>query len=99
MKNEILDNIPKVSRILKLLGNESRLKVLCFLSDHELNVSELEKETGLSQSQISQILKQLELNQIVKGTRDGKYVNYEISSAEIKELFKSLHRIFCQKDY
>ena len=95
MKEDVLKNAPRVANIMKLLGSESRLKVLCFLSDSDLNVTQIEKLTGASQSQISQILKLLELNGIVESKRDGKYVIYRISSLEIKELFKSLYKIFC----
>ena len=98
MKERVLEKAPHVAKILKLLGNESRLKVLCFLSGEEMSVSKIEELTELSQSQVSQILKLLELNGIVSSVKKGKWVYYKISSEEIKQLFVSLYKVFCEEE-
>ncbi len=95
-KDNVLVNVPRVAKILKTLGNENILKILCFLSEGAMVVKELEQATGLSQSLISQNLKKCELMDIVSSKREGKWVSYEISSKEILKLFRSLHNIFCK---
>ncbi len=98
MKDNVLKHAPRVAGIMKLLGNENRLKILCFLSDEELSVSEIESLTGIAQSLISQNLKTLELNNIVSARREGKWIFYKIASHEIQELFKALYEIFCKEE-
>ena len=98
MIDNVLKNAPRVAGIMKLLGNENRLKILCFLSDEELSVSEIESLTGIAQSLISQNLKTLELNNIVSARREGKWIFYKIASLEIQELFKALYEIFCKEE-
>ena len=42
------------ARLLKALGNEKRLEVLFHLRNKEMNVGEMEKIVGISQSALSQ---------------------------------------------
>lgn len=94
--NKILKKAPQVAEILKLMAHEGRLKILCFLSEKELTVSDLEELTDLSQSQISQYLKKFEALKIVTARKEGKWSYYQISSPEIHKLLKSMYEIFCR---
>lgn len=91
----MLEKAPEVAEKLKLLSHEGRLKILCFLSEGELNVSQLQELTELSQSQISQYLKQFELAGVVEHRKEGKWVWYQIVSTEFLKLIQSLQNIFC----
>ncbi len=95
-KSDVLKNAPYVAKLLKTLGNESTLKVLCFLSESSLSVSAICEYSGISQSHVSQILKKLELNSLVTSEREGKWVNYSIASHELLELMKCLHQLYCK---
>ena len=44
------------SKLLKAMGNARRLEILYYLMQNEMNVTELEKAVGLSQSALSQHL-------------------------------------------
>ena len=47
------------SKLLKAMGNARRLEILYYLMQNEMNVTELEKAVGLSQSALSQLLERL----------------------------------------
>lgn len=95
-KVDMLKSAGEAAQFLKLFAHEGRLKILCFLSDQEMNVSELQEVTELSQSQLSQFLKQFELSGIVTSRKEGKWVWYRLASGQTKELIESLQRIFCK---
>ncbi|MCC2111704.1 MAG: winged helix-turn-helix transcriptional regulator, partial [Hyphomicrobiales bacterium] len=52
----IIDNAKEASRFLKALAHESRLVILCVLSDGEKSVTELEELLDLRQPTVSQQL-------------------------------------------
>lgn len=92
---EIKVRSEEVAGILKTIGHPKRLLILCMLADSKHTVQELEEACEVGQSQLSQFLKRMELEGLLKSTRDGRYVYYEISKDEIKELINSLQEIFC----
>ena len=95
MYSNFEQNAHEVSTYLKLLSHEGRLKLICLLLDGEKNVSELIRLSSMSQSQISQYLKQFEISGIVESQKDGKWTNYKIKSKTTIKLLKSLNNIFC----
>lgn len=94
-KELMLEKSAEAAQFLKLFAHEGRLRILCFLSEEEMNVSQLQEATELSQSQISQFLKQFEMAGVVTSRREGKWVWYGLSPGEPSELIKSLQTIFC----
>jgi ArsR family transcriptional regulator, arsenate/arsenite/antimonite-responsive transcriptional repressor len=64
------------SSFLKLIGDESRLRLLSILNNKSHCVSDLIVETGFSQSLISHHLRDLKDGGLVRGRRDGKWINY-----------------------
>jgi DNA-binding transcriptional ArsR family regulator len=68
------------SPLLKLIGEESRLRLLSILSKNSYCVSDLITETGLSQSLISHHLRDLRDGGLVKSERDGKWMNYSLTA-------------------
>jgi ArsR family transcriptional regulator len=65
--------------LLKLVGEERRLKLLCILSRGEHCVCELMQHIKLSQSLISHHLKNLKDEDIVKDEKKGKKVFYSLT--------------------
>lgn len=57
------------SKLLKAMGNARRLEILYYLMQNEMNVTELEKAVGLSQSALSQHLAILRAENVVKTRR------------------------------
>ncbi len=82
------------SKLFKTLSNPLRLAILCILFDGEKTVTEIEKESDGSQSQISQFLKRMEYENLVKCRRSGKFMYYSIADKKLLILFKTLNKIF-----
>ena len=82
------------SNLFKTLSNPLRLQIFCILFEGEKTVSELESLTSGSQSHISQFLKRMEYENLVKSRRDGKYKYYSLAEQKIKDLMEALNRIF-----
>ena len=82
------------AKLLKAMGNEKRLEILYNLSKGELNVGELEKIVGLSQSALSQHLAVLRAENIVKTRRVAQTIFYSIQSEKVLKVLNLLDEIF-----
>ena len=80
------------TKLLKAMGNEHRLLVLCHLLDGEKRVAELEKLTGLSQSALSQHLAKLRSQRLVATRRQSQTIHYSLASFEVDQVIHLLHR-------
>lgn len=83
------------STLLKALGNEHRLMILCRLVDQERSVGELVKAVGLSQSALSQHLARLRRDGIVRTRREAQTIWYTIASPEAREVLATLYELYC----
>ena len=87
----------EVAGVLRALGNERRLMIVCKLAEWgEANVTALAEAVGLSQSALSQHLSKLRARKIVDYRRDSQTLWYRISDARIEKLFVTLHGLFCR---
>jgi DNA-binding transcriptional ArsR family regulator len=84
------------SNLFKTLSNPLRLQIFCILFEGEKTVSQLEELSSGSQSHISQFLKRMEYEKLVKSRREGKYKYYSLADQKVKDLMESLMRIFSQ---
>ncbi len=84
----------RASRLLKAMGNERRLLILCHLSEGEHSVSELCRLVGLSQSALSQHLAKLRHDNLVKTRRSAQTVYYSLASPEVRPILQSLSDLF-----
>ena len=92
MGNKCVD----VSRILKALAHPHRLMILCYLSDGEKTVGEIEQACDASQSAVSQFLNRMRLEGLVHFEKRAQFVYYQIKDPQVKLLIKSLYNIFCK---
>ena len=81
--------------MLKLLGNEDRLLLLCQLSMQERTVGELEQLTGISQPTLSQQLGVLRREGLVSTRREGTVIWYQLADARALRLMQAVHQLFC----
>lgn len=81
--------------MLKCLGNEHRLIILCVLSEGELSVGELNQRIGLSQSSLSQHLGVLRTRGMVRTRREGQAIYYSVADTPALELIELLHDRYC----
>jgi ArsR family transcriptional regulator len=85
----------QAAKLLRALGNERRLMILCQLTECERSVGELLPIVGLSQSALSQHLAVLRDEGIVASRRDGLSIWYRISDPAAMKVVATLAEIFC----
>ena len=85
----------EAAKLLRALGNERRLMILCQLTDGERSVGELLPLVGLSQSALSQHLAVLREEAVVATRREGKYIFYGLASHEVIQVMKTLSGLYC----
>ena len=71
------------AKLFRGLGDTSRLRTLAALRDGPLSVGDVVARTGLSQPNASMHLKCLGECGLVRWTRDGRFVHYEIADKRV----------------
>ena len=88
----------EASGLLKAMGNEQRLLVLCQLVTGEASVGQLQSGSQLSQSALSQHLAVLREAGLVQTRRDGASVLYSLPAGPVHRVMQALHSIYCAND-
>jgi len=94
---EVSRHAEAAAALLRALGHEGRLKVLCDLVGGERSVGELVKTSGLSQSALSQHLARLREESIVETRRDGQTIYYRLGDPHVARVLDTLHELYCRK--
>lgn len=94
---EMRPHAAKAAALLKALGNEQRLMILCNLVGGPLSVGELNERVPLSQSALSQHLGILREAGIVATTREAQSVIYSLPSGVATRIIELLHAEFCPR--
>lgn len=100
-KNSALDmaamrkNSSAAAKLLKLLANAERLRVLCLLVEGELSVGQINERIDLSASALSQHLAKLRDAGLVATRRDAQTIFYRLDSGPVMQLLAALHDIYC----
>ena len=81
--------------LMKALGNESRLMVLCALAEGERSVSQLNEGIPLSQSALSQQLARLRREDLVRTRRESQTIYYSLVPGPVDKVIRLLHDIYC----
>ena len=84
------ETLDKTVEFFKLLGNQSRIKILLILLDDELCVCDIAESIELSIPATSQQLKSLRLARILKQRNEGKTVYYTFEDDNSRKLIKKL---------
>ena len=85
----------KAARLMKAMGNESRLLILCALVEGERSVGDLNEVVALSQSALSQQLARLRAQGIVRTRRESQTIYYSLSPGPVHQVINLLHDIYC----
>lgn len=88
-------SVGEAAKLLRALGNERRLMILCQLSDGERSVGGLLPYVGLSQSALSQHLAVLRADGIVATRRESQTIWYRIADPAALKVVATLAEIFC----
>jgi len=77
------DIVRKLAEIFQMLSDETRLRILRTLEKKELCVSDIARETGVSQSAVSHQLRVLRQTDLVRSQRKGKRIYYRIADGHV----------------
>jgi DNA-binding transcriptional ArsR family regulator len=84
------------AQLLKMLANEKRLLILCFLAARgEMTVGELVGVVKLSQSALSQHLAKLRADGLVDFRRTSQTLHYRVADVRAVHLLQVLKQIYC----
>lgn len=82
--------------LLKGLANESRLMIMCVLSEGEVSVGQLNQRIKLSQSALSQHLAVLREQGLVKTRRESQTIYYRLEESAAMNIIELLHDVYCE---
>lgn len=86
----------EAAQLLKLLGNEKRLLILCFLAARgEMTVGELISVVKLSASALSQHLAKLRADGLVGFRRTSQTLHYKVTDKRALQVLQVLKQIYC----
>lgn len=83
------------ARLMKALGNESRLMILCMLAEGEQSVGALNEAVSLSQSALSQQLARLRTQGLVETRRESQTIFYSLGKGPAEKVIQLLHDLYC----
>jgi DNA-binding transcriptional ArsR family regulator len=86
----------EAAQLLKLLGNEKRLLILCFLAVRgEMTVGEMLEVVKLSPSALSQHLARLRADGLVVFRRTSQTLHYRVADPRALRVLQVLKDIYC----
>lgn len=92
-----MDNAKYIAELLKVLSNENRLMIVCYLLEAPMTVSELhQKINNLTQSALSQHLALLKAHRILDSNKNGLSITYSIQDERIRSVIKVLKENYCE---
>lgn len=81
--------------LLKAMSNQHRLMVLCRLGVSEASAGELQADSGLSQSALSQHLAVLRARGLVDTRRESQTIYYRLADPAVRQVIETLMKIYC----
>lgn len=82
------DTIERMSNFFSVFGDGTRLKILYYLSCHELCVADLASLVKMGQSAVSHQLRNLRLNRLVKVRKEGTTSYYSLDDEHVQSIFE-----------
>lgn len=86
MPKPLEDMFEAVADLFRVLNHPARIRILSMLNQHESDVSTIHEQLHISQSSVSQHLKQLKQHGLVLERREGKHIFYRLKSKKTKAL-------------
>lgn len=88
------DALYDLADFFKVLGDSTRVRIMCALEAHEMCVCDLAVLLKMTKSAISHQLKSLKQADLVRFRREGKVVYYALSDDHVRDIFdKGLEHI------
>jgi len=86
----------QAAALLKVIGNEKRLLVLCLLIQvGEMSVGGMLEHIPLSQSALSQHLSRMREEGLVSFRRESQTLYYRIANPDVEKIVATLKSIYC----
>lgn len=86
MPNETLTL--RLSNFYKIMGDQTRVRILWALDQHEMCVCDLAVLLNMTKSAVSHQLKLLFDTKLVRKRKEGKHVFYALDDEHVKEIFE-----------
>ena len=96
--NQMQAHLAEAAQLLKALGNEQRLHILCNLLEGPLSVGELNQRLELSQSALSQHLALLRESGLVDTRREAQTIYYSLPDGPVIRVMALLQDVYCAAD-
>lgn len=90
----LIDQAESASSLLKALGHEGRLTILCHLLSGPKSVTELEKLLSARQAIVSQQLARLRHESLVATRREGQAIFYSLQDDKVAKLIELLAALY-----
>ena len=87
---------PRAVKLLKIMGNENRLFILCNLLEGELSVNDLVDRIKLSQSALSQHLALLRKEGFVNTRKQAQTVYYSLKGDDTRQVLELLYKMYAK---
>ena len=78
----------ELADLFKVFGDSTRIRIMNLIADNELAVSQIASSLSMEQSTISQQLRVLRQNKLVRIRRDGKQIFYALNDDHVKKIIQ-----------
>ena len=78
--------IPRAASFFKVVGDETRMKILCTIAEKELCVNDIADAVVMTKSAVSHQLRLLKEEGLVKARRDGKNIFYSLDDQHVVDI-------------
>lgn len=82
------NQLQELSEFFKMLGDSTRIKIICVLFHGEMCVGSIVELLDMTQSAVSHQLRLLKSARIVKGKKVGKHVYYSLDDHHVKLIYE-----------
>ena len=79
-----IEEMYDLAELFKVFGDSTRIRILFALFDSEYCVGDLAESLEMNQSAVSQQLKILKVNKLIKSRREGKQVYYSLADDHVR---------------
>jgi ArsR family transcriptional regulator, lead/cadmium/zinc/bismuth-responsive transcriptional repressor len=81
-------DIYDISELYKILGDPTRVKILCALTASEMCVCDMAYLLGMTQSAVSHQLRVLKQSRLVRYRKEGRIVFYMLDDSHVKGMLE-----------
>ena len=86
MNGKYKDMIPEAANFFRIVGDETRMRILYTIAEDEICVNDISKAVGMEKSAVSHQLKLLKDAGLVKGRREGKNIYYSLDDQHVVDI-------------